>query len=177
MIEKPISEARYIAKSTVPKLKSQVVYKIAPNSDWVKAIVYSRAGKAGGKFGSFFNVTSGKDEIWWLDFKTYLTDWEPITQNEPTEIVLFMKDEIFETEKDAVDNAKVTELINWKNNQVHTHVVQDFYKIGSYNKSYWRRQNYQSKICYQRLCRWRNPMVYHWFSNVVEEKLVYQFWQ
>ena len=63
MIEKPISEARNIAKSTVPKLKSQIVYKIAPNSDWVKAIVYSRAGKAGGKFGSLFNVTSGKDKI------------------------------------------------------------------------------------------------------------------
>ena len=53
-----------------------------------------------------------------------------------------MKDEIFETEKDGVDNAKVKELINWKNNQVHTHIVQDFYKMGSYNKSYWRRQNY-----------------------------------
>ena len=48
MIEKPISEARNIAKSTVPKLKSQIVYKIAPTCE---------------KFGSLFNATSGKDEI------------------------------------------------------------------------------------------------------------------
>ena len=63
MIEKPISEARNIANSTVPKLKSYIVYKITPNSDCVKAVVHSRAGKAGDKFGACFNVISEKDEM------------------------------------------------------------------------------------------------------------------
>ena len=33
-----------------------------------------------------------------------------------------MNDEISEVEKDAIDNAKVKELGNWKNNQVYTEV-------------------------------------------------------
>ena len=37
-------------------------------------------------------------------------------------LVLFMNDEISEVEKDAIDNAKVKELGNWKNNQVYTEV-------------------------------------------------------
>ena len=45
-----------------------------------------------------------------------------MTQNEPTEIVLFMNDEMSETKKDALDNPKVKELANWKNNHVYTEV-------------------------------------------------------
>ena len=37
-------------------------------------------------------------------------------------LVLFMNNEISEVEKDAIDNAKVKELGNWKNNQVYTEV-------------------------------------------------------
>ena len=33
-----------------------------------------------------------------------------------------MNDEMSETEKDAIDNAKIKELANWKNNQVCTEV-------------------------------------------------------
>ena len=37
-------------------------------------------------------------------------------------LALFKNDEISEVEKDAIDNAKVKELGNWKNNQVYTEV-------------------------------------------------------
>ena len=95
------------------------MYKITPNSDQVKAVVHSRAGKVGGKFGACFNVINKKDEMPWLDFNRCVSNWQPITQNELTEFVLFINDEMSETEKDAIDNAKVKELENWKNNQVY----------------------------------------------------------
>ena len=53
----------------------------------------------GGKFGACFNVISEKGEMSWLDFNSCVSDWQPVTQNEPTEIVLFMNDEISGTER------------------------------------------------------------------------------
>ena len=112
VIKKSISEGRNRATSTFPKLKSHIMYKITLNSDWVKAVVHSRAGKVGGKFGACFNVINKKDEMPWLDFNRCVSNWQPITQNELTEFVLFINDEMSETEKDAIDNAKVKELEN-----------------------------------------------------------------
>ena len=43
--KKPISEGRNRATSTVPKLESHIVYEITPDSDWIKAVVHSRAVK------------------------------------------------------------------------------------------------------------------------------------
>lgn len=53
-----------------------------------------------------------KGEVSWLDFNICISDWQPITQNEPTETVLLMNNEISETEKDTIDSAKVKELAN-----------------------------------------------------------------
>ena len=143
MIKKPISEGRNRPTSTVPKLKSHKMYKYTPDSDWVKAVLHSRAGKVGGKFDACFNVFNKKGEMSWLDFNRCVSDWQPITLNEPTEIVLFMNDEMSETEKDTINNAKVKELANWKNNQVYTEVEDKNQKklMDNYNKSYWRKQN------------------------------------
>ena len=98
------------------------MYRTIPNSDWVKIVVHSRDGEVGGKFGACFNVINKKGEMPQLDFNKCVSDWQAITQNEPTEIVLFMNDEMSETEKDDIDNTNVKVLANWKNNQVYTEV-------------------------------------------------------
>ena len=73
------------------------MYKITPDSDWVKAVQHSRASKADGKFGVCFDGINEKAEMSWFDFNRCVSDWQPITQNEETEIVLFMNNEISET--------------------------------------------------------------------------------
>ena len=88
------------------------MYKISPDSDWDKAVVHSWAGTVSGKIGACFNVMNKKGEVSWLDFNICISDWQPITQNEPTETVLLMNNEISETEKDTIDSAKVKELAN-----------------------------------------------------------------
>ena len=74
MIKKPISEQRNTATSTVPKLKSHISYTITLDSDWVKAVVLSRAGKVSGKFDACFSVINKKGEMSWLDFNRYISD-------------------------------------------------------------------------------------------------------
>ena len=44
------------------------MYKITPDSDWIKAVVHSVAGKVGGKFGACFNIINEKGEMSWLNF-------------------------------------------------------------------------------------------------------------
>ena len=43
----------------------------------------------GGKFGACFNVISEKGEMSWLDFNSCVSDWQPVTQNEPTNCVIY----------------------------------------------------------------------------------------
>ena len=44
------------------------MYKITPDSEWVKANVHSRAGKSSGKYGACFNLVNENGEMSWLDF-------------------------------------------------------------------------------------------------------------
>lgn len=94
------------------------MYKITPDSNWVEAVVHSRAGKMSGRFSACFNVISK------TGFNRCVSHWQPITQNEPKQKLYYLwMMKWVKKKKDATDNANVKELTNWKNNQVYTELA------------------------------------------------------
>ena len=92
-----------------------------------------------------FDGINEKAEMSWFDFNRCVSDWQPITQNEETEIVLFMNNEISETKMKELQTGKIV------NESWAQKLGKNVYKKYSYNKNYWGRHNNQSKIGYEAL--------------------------
>lgn len=119
--------------SLTPKPKIQrnlrIRYKTETSSPWKEAIVTQRAGKATGKFSSWWNVQHPDGTSFSIDFNK-INDWQQIENSEiydqenlpdtPTEQVV---DNVYLSQiKQEEQNAKLIELQQWKDRKVYKEV-------------------------------------------------------
>ena len=90
----------------VPSLGSEVTYEDPDRNEWRKAIILSRAGKSSGMNKYWFNIKDLEDgSMKSVDFEN-INSWKNLNEE-----VLLCKNEMFD-----IEEAKLNELDNWKNN-------------------------------------------------------------
>ena len=90
----------------VPSLGSEVNYEDPDRNEWRKAMILSRAGKSSGMNKYWFNIKDLEDgSMKSVDFEN-ITSWKNLNEE-----VLLCKNEMFD-----IEEAKLNELDNWKNN-------------------------------------------------------------
>ena len=113
----PSSQKRTIP---IPKIGSQISYKLNGNEVWKEGTVHSRAGKAGGKYDGCRNIQDSTGNIEWYDFDKDIEDWNPVSETPTTNEVFLVNP----TGGD-VDLAKHKELQSWISNKVYVEVPND----------------------------------------------------
>ena len=90
----------------VPSLGSEVTYEDPDRNEWRKAMILSRAGKSSGMNKYWFNIKDLEDgSMKSVDFEN-INSWKNLNEE-----VLLCKNEMFD-----IEEAKLNELDNWKNN-------------------------------------------------------------
>ena len=90
----------------VPSLGSKVAYEDPDRNDWTKAMILSRAVKSSGVNKYWFNIKDLEDgSMKSVDFEN-INSWKNLNEE-----VLLCKNEMFD-----IEEAKLNELDNWKNN-------------------------------------------------------------
>ena len=68
------------------ELNSKIMYKLADDDEWIRAIVMNRAGKLGGKYKHHCNVLNDGEEVpSELNFETQVQDQKPIEEENSTQ--------------------------------------------------------------------------------------------
>lgn len=109
------------AKRTIPipKIGSQISYKLSGNEVWKEGFVHSRAGKAGGKYDACRNIQDSTGNVEWYDFDKDIEDWNPVSESPANEVLLV------NPTGDDVDLAKQKEMQSWISNKVYVEVPND----------------------------------------------------
>ena len=108
----PPSTSTVSAQTSKPKIGQRIECWSGDDSRFLAKII-SRAGKATGKYKNCYNIEKDDGTVQWIDFDS-LVKWNPVS--EENEVLFSAKT------NQAVYNAKIAEIENWKSNNVFSEV-------------------------------------------------------
>ena len=99
--------------AVLPKVHTNILYKLDRNDEWRCGYVHSRADKSTGRNTGCFNIQDDdSNSVQWYDFNRSEIAWEPV----PEEILITTND------NEAINTAKLKELENWSKNNAYIEV-------------------------------------------------------
>ena len=112
----------------LPKVRSNIRYRLKGSDSWIETTIQSRGGKAKGKNWAYLNIQDqGEDFVKGLDFNTDVAEWEPIENrdNDLSNGDTNVAESYQNNSSGDIELAKDVELQNWKSFGVYEEIPDD----------------------------------------------------
>lgn len=110
--------------TTKPKIGQKIECWLKNDGEKFDAKVISRAGKAGGIHGNCYNIQRNSGEVEWIDLARQVEKWRPLPEDNvvETDDQVPPSDIFMASYETPLNEAKLAELENWKDNNVFEEV-------------------------------------------------------